>query len=57
LYLAGDIAKELKAAHPKNAPILKRLGMFCFIRGFEVADVLKAAIILGFCRTRKRHKY
>ena len=41
-YLAGDIANDRKPAHLKNTPILLRLRVFCFVGGFEVADVLEA---------------
>ena len=45
-YLAGDIANDRKTAQSKNTPILLRLRVFCFVGGFEVADVLEAQLFL-----------
>lgn len=46
-YRAGDIANDRKPAHLKNTPILLRLRVFCFVGGFEVADILEAPLFGG----------
>ena len=47
LYLAGDIANDRRAAKSESPPILLRLGVFCLIGGFAVAEVEEPPLFLS----------
>lgn len=45
-YLAGDIANDRRAAHPKNAPIPIRLGVFFLLEESVSGSSRGANIVL-----------